>query len=628
MNIAIMSLKIDWIQNLPSVFNESDFIARPTVAVDVAGNSYVAYVSINPSISWPDQTSVGLVDVCVIKFDPSGNVIWYRQQPSFDTTNNDIDPSICLDSDSNVYVAYSTMGTTSGQSKTGLSDIAIFAISNDGQILWVRQTPEFNTSGNDTVPKISCDMSGNLYVSYYAVNPLTFADRIILFKMTTTGTFLWIKGENAPFNTEGSNFYPAISVDSSGNCYVAYWCEGSPPASGETSVGDYDIVVFKTDTNGNLLWIRQRPSFNTTQKDEYPSITVDSQGNCYVAYYTIQGVASGQTNDNNSIDIVVFKMDTDGNTLWVSQNATFNTANADLFPSIAVDGRGYIYLSYMTTGVASGQTTTGETDIVIVQMNSFGKTTEVLQQPTFNTIYENTLPTIAVDEQGNCYVVYYSVNEIQQTQNLVVFKLSNLICVVGETQILLIDGQTKAIKDIQRGDWVAPNHQVARVCREPIDIRSRIDLVVFEPYSLGSYPHTRLVVTPNHPIFYRGARRPAKCFARCIGVTMIQQKQVGSLVHLMGENALYDLQFDHEGSYYANGVEIQSRSPFSCFSPLPRELYFDLSLYTNERVWDSLDQDLPLDTTQINFNVVVLRNKKHHKGLIDHLNHAVIKYPK
>jgi hypothetical protein len=252
-----------------------------------------------------------------------------------------------------------------------------------------------------------------------------------------------------------------------------------------------------------------------------------------------------------------------------------------------------------------------------MQLDNNGNTLEVLQHAVFNTAYENVYPSLAIDPQSNCYIAYYSINpglgagQAVASQDLFVFKMSTLVCVIGKTQILMMDGVTKPINTLQRGDWVAPNHQVARVCRETIDPFSKIDLLIFEKYCLGNQPEQTLIVTPNHPIVYRNARRPAKCFAKCPGVTFLENVPVTQILTLLEEACLYDLQFEHDGTYIANGLEIQSRSPYSYFGPLPKELYFDQSLYCSDRVWDSLDHPLPLDMTPLNFNVVMLKNKQH-----------------
>lgn len=169
--------------------------------------------------------------------------------------------------------------------------------------------------------------------------------------------------------------------------------------------------------------------------------------------------------------------------------------------------------------------------------------------------------------------------------------LSTVPCVVRDTMILMMDGSLKPIQEIQRGDLVAPNHKVARLCETHIDPSTIIDMMVFNINSLGfDSPKKELTITSNHPILYNHARRPARCFREFIGVSKIKRHNI---------TYLYDLQFDHDGSYFANGVEIQSCSPHSTLTPLPKELYWDQNLYSEESVWDTYDQVIKLSLDKL-----------------------------
>ena len=175
------------------------------------------------------------------------------------------------------------------------------------------------------------------------------------------------------------------------------------------------------------------------------------------------------------------------------------------------------------------------------------------------------------------------------------------ICLAANTQILLADGTVKLIQDIQRGDLVADgymkrNRKVARLTTQKFTSKDLINIIEVPPHSFGPLiPSQSLLITPNHPIINKEARTPAKCFTNLPGV--IDHNQVSAETILPEENGqynLYDIQFEQDGSYYANGLLVQSRSPRSEWSPLPKELYFDSELYTDEVVWDTYDHPLPL----------------------------------
>jgi hypothetical protein len=168
---------------------------------------------------------------------------------------------------------------------------------------------------------------------------------------------------------------------------------------------------------------------------------------------------------------------------------------------------------------------------------------------------------------------------------------SALLCVVHGTMILMGDGTEKQVQDIKRGDIVSPNHRVSRLCQTVLNPAMPIKVVTFEPESLSpNQPSRQLTMTEGHPLIYNGARRPAYCFAATTGIKR----------HTMsGISYLYDLQFDYDASYIANGVEIQSFSPCHIDYHLPKHLYHDPEMYTDECIVDRYDHPLELNTTPV-----------------------------
>jgi uncharacterized repeat protein (TIGR01451 family) len=170
-------------------------------------------------------------------------------------------------------------------------------------------------------------------------------------------------------------------------------------------------------------------------------------------------------------------------------------------------------------------------------------------------------------------------------------KLETVPCVVKDTMIAMQDGTQKPIQSIVRGDIISSGLVVARLCETKIPTATVNDIMIFKPNSLGfGCPQKELTITDNHPIIYNGARRPARCFMDFIGVTHMKRNDIP---------ILYDIQFEHDGTYIANGVVIQSCSPCSTLNPLPKELYFDQSLYSEEIVWDNYNQSMRLLTDKL-----------------------------
>lgn len=185
----------------------------------------------------------------------------------------------------------------------------------------------------------------------------------------------------------------------------------------------------------------------------------------------------------------------------------------------------------------------------------------------------------------------------------------DVLCLDSQTEILMANGEKKPICQIQRGDWVAGNlsstitYQVSRVLLTELLERSPVDVVKIQSEALGpNLPYKTLTLTANHPIIWDGARRPAKSFTDFEGIIRYEKNSTaGSHLSHLGEGkyGLYDLQFDQDGTFIANGMEVQSRSPFSEITPLPKELFHNQSLYREETTWDALNQCYPLDLNKV-----------------------------
>jgi len=342
-DIVVFKLGTDgsllWTQQ-KTAFNTSSNDFNPSITVDASGNVYVAYWTNGGTVSGGTNnngSSGPIDDIVVFKLGTDGTLQWTQQQTAFNTSSNDVYPSITVDDLGNVYVAYWTNGGTvsGGTNNNGSSgpidDIVVFKLGTDGTLQWTQQQTAFNTSSNDFSPSITVDASGNVYVAYYTFGTVSggsiigTAD-IVVFKLGTDGTLLWTQQQTA-FNTSSYDVFPSITVDASGNVYVAYFTLGGTVSGGTNNNGTYDIVVFKlSGTDGTLQWTQQQTAFNTSSYDSYPSITVDASGNVYVAYFTF-GTVSGGTNNNGTYDIVVFKLGLIPSVICVFPGALVFTTN-------------------------------------------------------------------------------------------------------------------------------------------------------------------------------------------------------------------------------------------------------------------------------------------------------------
>ena len=127
-------------------------------------------------------------------------------------------------------------------------------------------------------------------------------------------------------------------------------------------------------------------------------------------------------------------------------------------------------------------------------------------------------------------------------------------------------------------------------------------------------PNRTLIMTGKHPILHNGIRRPARCLQRWEGVKYwgkIEAKEILP-VNDDGTYSLYNLQFEHDGFFVANGLVVDSVPSRSVHFPLPKELYYHPELYDNPvNIVNipKLDKTiLPSNKVKINKENTVLKN--------------------
>jgi hypothetical protein len=329
---------LSWIKQMGAM-NSTGTDSSPSVSIDIQGNMYVSY-TVNGTISGGTRT--GQTDIAVSKIDTYGNLVWVKQLGIMNTTANDTSSSITIDSNSNIYISYQSTGTVSGGTFLGgLGDIVVCKLDSNGNLVWIKQHAIANTTTSEADPRIVVDSAGNSYVCYNSAGTIsggTFRGLtdIVIFKLDSNGNLVWIK-EPAIINSTGNERYPTIAIDSSGNLCLTYQSAGT--VSGGTNIGGTtsDVVVIKMDGNGNVIWIRQRSVMNTSGIDQYPSVAIDNNNNIFVSYHSSGTVSGGTLLGTGTNDIVIFKMDTNGNTLWIRESAMVNTTATDTLSSIAID---------------------------------------------------------------------------------------------------------------------------------------------------------------------------------------------------------------------------------------------------------------------------------------------------
>jgi hypothetical protein len=223
------------------------------IAVDSSGNVYATGGFAAPFYGTPLLTSAGKNDIFVVKYQPSGKLIWAA---SAGGASGDNGAGIAIDAAGNSYVT----GYFTGSAKFGTTtlasggatddDVFVAKLSSAGKFVWARSA---GSTGADHGYAIDVDGSGNSYVTGDIEGPASFGTTtlksvswdIFVAKVDSSGTFIWATSAG------GKNWYDSglgIAVDGAGKSHVT-GCLGGPAYFGTTFVNatatEGDIFVWK-----------------------------------------------------------------------------------------------------------------------------------------------------------------------------------------------------------------------------------------------------------------------------------------------------------------------------------------------------------------------------------------------
>lgn len=194
--------------------------------------------------------------------------------------------------------------------------IQYFKLDKNGNIVWVRELPEYYGAN---ILKIIKSQNGYLLSLSY--------NQSAVMEIDEQGNKLWAKSFNSPF----ANFIKVTSggyVSASGNCNNC-------------------MNLIKIDNSGNSVWQKQFVySLHTSNPISIRGIVQDGSGN----FYIYGNIGDATVNPPwNSYDGLIIKIDANGNHLWTKYYAS-GTNTEDQITSAAVDNNSDIVF----TGFSSG----------------------------------------------------------------------------------------------------------------------------------------------------------------------------------------------------------------------------------------------------------------------------------
>jgi hypothetical protein len=348
------------------------------IVTDGNGNVYLTGPTNDPNITFYSAITSGTITLnnassYLVKYDPSGNVVWAKNEIGSPTWQG-----IAIAGE-NLYRTGQFPGTVTIGTNilTSLGGIDVFTAKYDldGNVLWAKSAGGI---GNDQGIGIATDGIGNAYITgwfngpsiqfgSYTLTNMGYSQTngytdIFFAKYDANGNLLW--AANAGGNNNDHCW--AISTDESGNTYVT---GGSTSPSitffSATSAGTIITLTnpaggyagyftVKYNPNGNLIWAKNAngnangDGVTTYGSNIYATGSFNSS--------TIFRSDRGKPGTSPAVDIFIVKYDADGHVIWTK--GAGGTAY-DATQAAATDGSGNIFVTgyFHSSKVTFGATT-------------------------------------------------------------------------------------------------------------------------------------------------------------------------------------------------------------------------------------------------------------------------------
>lgn len=244
-----------------------------------------------------------------------------------------------------------------------------------------------STSANDAIWSLVLDGTGGTIEVGHSQGPLGGPGQglfdMYAARRDAAGTLIWSRQWGTP-----THEYPSsAAADGAGGFFVAGQTQGSLHGP---NLGQYDAVVEKRDSAGDVLWGVQIG----TSQDEFANFVVpDGAGGCFAGGKTSGSLAASNL---GSSDLWCARYDAAGSALWTIQ---FGSASTDDAQCAAPDGSGGILVGGISAGDLGGPV--GNFDSIYLRIDPAGN---LLWLRQFGSSGEDNLRAILPDGAGGAYL--------------------------------------------------------------------------------------------------------------------------------------------------------------------------------------------------------------------------------
>lgn len=377
-----------WAQNASTI---SSGYGKSTTT-DNSGNIIVVGDFSGPNISFSTTTlnNSGLGDIFMVKYSPSGNIIWAK---GLGGSDYDYVKSVATDPSGNILITgyfnsptitFGTITLTNADNTGTSRDVFIVKYDPLGNVVWAKSA---GGSLNDYGYSVDVDVMGNITVvgGFYS-NTITFGTFLLtnagnaeafIVKYDSVGNTIWAMSAGGSV----ADVAYGVTTDATGNSIVTGYFNSSLIIFGSTTLnntagttGTSDYFVVKIDPLGNVLWAKNA---NGAANESGQSVSVDSNGNIFVlGNYDGLSMSIGTTTITNSggNDFFIAKYNPFGSLIWLKGNGGVSN---DYGQTITNDNNGNAVLAgyFQSPSILIGSTThtnTGNSDVFAIKYDSTG----------------------------------------------------------------------------------------------------------------------------------------------------------------------------------------------------------------------------------------------------------------
>lgn len=384
------------------------------ITVDEQGNSYITgNLAGKINFSGTEYEGKGVFDVFITKYDASGNIGWVKTAGG---PENDMGKAIKYHNGA-LYLAGVFEDTAYFENTMFLSkgeaDLFVAKYDMDGNLVWVKQA---GGTQNDYLSGMDVDDDGNIVIVGNYESSISFDTTIrntnnifgesYIAKYSNNGDVVWAKSVTGT----NTNLTTDITYDNNGNYLITGFFSGNYNLGGSSissSTQSYDILIGKLDKNGNTVWLKKAGSI---AEDAAQAICADKDGNAFITGYFIRTAYF----DNNSIDyydyndIFIAKYAPDGTNQWARAG---KGSQLDGGFGISTDNEGNVYGTgmFMFTLDFDGwqRTSSSGRDIYVVSYSPNGNVRWLTSAGGVNT---DAGLDLAVKPNGNITLCGYYLN--------------------------------------------------------------------------------------------------------------------------------------------------------------------------------------------------------------------------